>query len=241
MEHPLANPKWTLPEGSVTTRLTREAVMSTLQANLGRLDGSVSWNDLVTGRWADLLSAEDCARIDREVFDRFCAEMGRPYYAGCEIAQSEQPDRYTFRSAAQVYVDASEFPAGVVGDGDNVFEAADVTGEVLVVSEVDLVERLIDEGVPEGVIGIIDDAGGTMTAPILPDFDAVVCLAGTVRSHLAIIAREFGVPTLMGTRLSRRLVTGERITVCYSTRAQNVEAYLGEDMQPRAQIKEARA
>lgn len=238
MEHPLANPKWTLPEGSTTGRLTREALMEVVEANLARAGDSVSWKDLVAGRWADLLSAQDCQEVDHQVFDRFRSEMERPYFAGCEVAVAEFPDRYTYRSAAQVYVDPSEFPAGVLGDGDNVFEASDVTGEVLVVSEVDLVEKLINEGVPEGVIGVIDDAGGTMTAPILPDFEAVICLAGTVRSHLAIIAREFGVPTLMGARLSRRLSPGERITVQYSAPAQNVEAYLGEDMRPRAQIRE---
>ncbi len=239
MKHPLANPKWTLPEGSATTRLTREALMSTLQANLDRLGDTVRWDDLVTGHWDELLSAEDCQRIDEEVFTRFRAEQGRPYYAGCEVALAESPDRYVLRSAAQTYADPSEFPPHVVGDGDNVFRSDDVTGEVLVVSEVGLVDQLVNEGVPEGVIGVIDDAGGTMTAPILPDFEAVICLAGTVRSHLAIIAREFGVPTLMGTRLTRRLVSGERVTVCYSARAQNVEGYLGEDLEPRAQIKEA--
>ncbi len=238
MEHPLANPKWTLPEGSTTGRLTREALMETVEANLSQLGDAVTWDELVTERWADLLSAQDCQAVDRRVFDRFRAEMGRPYYAGCEVAVQELPERYTYRSAAQVYVDPSEFPAGVVGDGDNVFETSDVTGDVLMVSEVDLVEKLITEGVPEGAIGVIDDAGGTMTAPILPDFEAVICLAGTVRSHLAIIAREFGVPTLMGARLSRRLSPGERITVQYSAPAQNVEAYLGEDMRPRAQIRE---
>lgn len=240
MEHPLAKPKWTLPEGSATTRLTREAMMAILQANLDRRGDSVRWEDLVTDRWADLFCAEDCGQLEKTVFERFQQEQGRPYYAGCEVAVQEAPDRYVFRSTAQTYVDPSEFPAGVLGDGDNVFESTDVTGDVLVVREVDLVEKLINEGVPEGTIGVIDDAGGTMTAPILPDFDAVVCLAGTVRSHLAIIAREFGVPTLMGVRLVRPLVSGEQITVCYSAPAQNVEGYLGEDLRARAQIKEVR-
>jgi signal transduction protein with GAF and PtsI domain len=95
------------------------------------------------------------------------------------------------------------------------------------------------DGVPPGTIGVIDDAGGTLTAPILADFDGVVCLAGTVRSHLAIIAREFGVPTLMAARLLRPLRTGERITVAYSAPAQNVEAYFGEDLEPRAEIRPA--
>jgi len=126
-----------------------------------------------------------------------------------------------------------------LGDGDNVFAADDVTGTVFVVREVSEVDRLMSDGVPEGTIAVIDDAGGTLTAPILPDFDAVVCLAGSVRSHLAIIAREFGVPTLMAARLTRPLETGERITVAYSAAAQSVEAYFGEDLVARAEIRPA--
>jgi phosphohistidine swiveling domain-containing protein len=237
--HPLANPKWKSPEVAATTRIAREELMTRIQANLDRI-GAASWSEVVNARWQELLSAEDCRELDEKIFARFQAEAGRKYYAGCEVAVVEQPDRYILRSALELDVDPSELPDGAIGDGDNVFQAEDVTGTVLVVSQVDAVDRLIEEGVPEGTIGVIDDAGGTMTAPILPDFEAVICLAGTVRSHLAIVAREFGVPTLMGARLSRRLVTGERITVTYSTKAQNVEGYFGEDLEPRAEIREAR-
>jgi phosphohistidine swiveling domain-containing protein len=107
---------------------------------------------------------------------------------------------------------------------------------VLVVREVGEVDRLMREGVPEGTIGVIDDAGGTMTAPILEEFEGVLCLAGTVRSHLAIISREFGVPVLMGVRMARPLKTGERIRVQYSAEAQNVDAYFGDEVKPRAVV-----
>ncbi len=112
-----------------------------------------------------------------------------------------------------------------------------MTGTIMIVREVSEVDRLITEGVPEGTIGVIDDAGGTMTAPILPDFEAVICLAGTVRSHPAIIAREFGVPTLMNVRLARHLVDGEKVIVSYSTPAQNVEAYFEKTSGARAEIR----
>lgn len=240
MKHPLAEPKWTLPEASTTTRLTREALEERVRTNLEALAPEVTWEQLITTEWRRLFSEDDGRELGGQIFGRFREEMGRPYYAGCDIAVVEAPERYVMRSASHRYVDASEFPPGVVGDGDNVFEAQDVTGEVLLVSSVDVVERLVDQGVPDGVIGVIDDAGGTMTAPVLPDFEAVICLAGTVRSHLAIIAREFGVPTLMGARLSRPLVDGEVLTVSYSSRAQSVEAYLGEDMAARAHIREGR-
>ena len=56
---------------------------------------------------------------------------------------------------------------------------------------------MLTEGVPEDTIAVIDDSGGTLTAPILGDFTAVVCMGGTVRSHLGILTREYNVPCLM--------------------------------------------
>jgi len=238
MEHPLANPKWSLPEAGTSARLTREATLRRVQENLERI-GAASWTEVPADRWSELFSAHDGADLARSVFDDFRRQEGRKYFAACEIALREDPERYVLRSELELAVPPSEFADGVIGDGDNVFRHEDVTGTVFVVRVVAEVHRLMLEGVPDGTIGVIDDAGGTMTAPILPDFDGVICLAGTVRSHLAIIAREFGVPTLMGTRLTRPLEAGERITVAYSGPPQNVEAYFGEDLEPRAEIRPA--
>lgn len=235
MKHPTANPKWTLPEGTALARMTREEVFDRVVANADKL-GDAKWADVVSDRWDELFSKADGDELATDIFKRFKEEEGRPFYAGCEIAVIEHPDMYVSRSEEATILSPDDFPAGVIGDGDNAFQAEDVTGEVMIVREVSEVDRLITDGVPEGVIGVIDDAGGTMTAPILPDFEAVICLAGTVRSHLAIIAREFGVPTLMNVRLARHLVSGEKVTVKYSTVAQNVEAYFGEDLNERAQI-----
>ena len=46
-----------------------------------------------------------------------------------------------------------------------------------------------------------------------------------------------GVPTLMAARLARPLKTGERVRVQYSAAAQNVDAYLGDEIKPRAEIR----
>jgi hypothetical protein len=107
----------------------------------------------------------------------------------------------------------------------------------MVIRKVGDVNRLIEEGVPEGTIAVIDDSGGTLTAPLLPDFEAVICLAGTVRSHLGILGREFGVPTLMAARLSGPLADGELVTVQYSAEPQDAEAFVEEDRKPRAVIR----
>jgi phosphohistidine swiveling domain-containing protein len=210
--------------------------MRRVAENLDRL-GVTSWSELSGDRWYELFSAADGAELAQSIFRRFEHEEHRKYFAGCEAALHDAPERYILRSDAQPVVPATELGSGVIGDGDNVFESEDVAGTVMVVRHVFEVDELMSEGVPEGTIGVLDDAGGTMTAPILPDFAGVVCLAGSVRSHLAIIAREFGVPTLMGVRLSRPLVPGERIIACYSAAAQSVDAYFGEDIKPRAEIR----
>jgi phosphohistidine swiveling domain-containing protein len=216
--------------------------METVQENLNLL-GEVRWSDVVNDKTMDLFSAEDGKRIARQVVEEFMLESGRKLLAGAEVAVREQPDIYVLRSewlAAQERTDSvMDLDEGELGLGDNVFATEDVEGEVLVIRQVSEVDRLMREGVPAGTIGVIDDAGGTMTAPILPEFDAILCRAGTVRSHLAIISREYGVPVLMGVQLKRELIDGERILVQYSARAQSADAYHGGEISPKARIREA--
>ncbi len=241
-EHPLAHPKWTLPEVSPLSALTRRRVMETIQRNLADM-GEVKWGDVVNDRTMELFSAADGERIAKQVVEEFMLESGRKLLAGAEIAVREKPDLYVLRSdymAAQESAESlADLEEGAVGLGDNVFATDDIEGQIIVVRAVSEVDRLMREGVPSGSIGLIDDAGGTMTAPILPEFDAVLCRAGTVRSHLAIISREYGVPALMGVQLRRELVTGERVKVQYSAAAQTADAYHGGELAARARIWEA--
>lgn len=238
--HPLAEPKWPLPDVSPMSTMIKERVWRTIENNFRRM--GQSWAEVASTRAMELLSADEVATIDREIVGQYMERVGRKLLAGAEVSIAEQPERYMLRTVWQAAQESKEdlsgLPDGVIGLGDNVFAAADVEGTVLVLREIAAIERLLEDGVPEGTIGVIDDAGGTMTAPILPEFDAVLCRAGTVRSHLAIIAREFGVPTLMGTVFTRDLQTGERVRVRYSTEAQSHEAYLGGEIRPRAHVEE---
>jgi phosphohistidine swiveling domain-containing protein len=235
MSDPLSPPKWTLPEGSTLSRITREELHKTIRRNLEKLGPDVSWSEAST-RTMELLSEEDGRATAKRIFDAHEAIEGRKLYAGCEVAVRDYPDIYVLRSAAEA-VELPDLPEGALGDGDNAFQnEADVEGTILVVREISQVDRLMREGVPEGTIGVIDDAGGTMTAPILEEFDGLLCLAGTVHSHLAIISREFGVPVLMNVRLGRPLQTGERVRVEYSIEAQNIDAHYGGELKPRARV-----
>jgi len=53
----------------------------------------------------------------------------------------------------------------------------------------------------DGKIVMVEDAGITTLGPVLPKLAGVVCTAGTLVSHLAIVTREFSIPALMGTKL----------------------------------------
>jgi len=118
--------------------------------------------------------------------------------------------------------------------GQNVFKAkADVTGTARFVGDVETVMALLTEGVPEGTIAVIDDSGGTLTAPILEDFAGVLCMGGTVRSHLGILTREYGVPCLMAAELDG-LADGDAILVEYSKPA--TDAYAERDDAARARV-----
>jgi signal transduction protein with GAF and PtsI domain len=78
--------------------------------------------------------------------------------------------------------------------------------------------------VPADIIAIIDDSGGTLTAPILEKFKGVICAGGTVRSHLGILTREYGIPCLMNARISG-IHEGDRVAMETSAPAKTAEAY----------------
>lgn len=240
MKYAVGEPKWRLPEdtvGGVLTGMTRSKVIARVNENLAA--SGKAWADLVNDGWSTLIDRDQMQGLADDIFKEFVDETGRKFYAGAEISVLDKPDLYILRSDGDIYYDASEFPEGAIGDGDNVFRSDDVTGPVMVIRRVSDVNNLIENGVPEGTIAVIDDSGGTLTAPLLPDFEAVICLAGTVRSHLGILGREFGVPTLMAARLSRPLVDGEIVTVHYSAEPQDAEAFVEEDRKPRALITPA--
>jgi hypothetical protein len=169
--------------------------------------------------------------LTREDFEKVEADLlatGYRFEMSAIVSAKEDPEKYKpvagiQDSGAQ---ETDEQGRKIVGTGDNVFQAkGDVEGTAVYVSDVEKVMDLLTGGVPPETIAVIDDSGGTLTAPILGDFTAVVCMGGTVRSHLGILTREYGVPCLMNAQLDG-LADGDRITVEYSKPA--ADAYADE-------------
>jgi signal transduction protein with GAF and PtsI domain len=80
----------------------------------------------------------------------------------------------------------------------------------------DDVLELMDSGA-EGVVAYVEDAGATFLAPIFDELTAIVCPSGTLRSHIGIVSREFGVPCVMGCTLDALPDDGIDVTIDCST------------------------
>jgi phosphohistidine swiveling domain-containing protein len=177
--------------------------------------------------------------LTRDDFVRIEADMlatGYRFEASAQVSAVEEPDKY---KPEGVIGDSGQQPRDeqgrlVVGAGDNVFHAkSDVTGTARLISTVDVVMDMLVNGVPDGTIAVIDDSGGTLTAPILEQFTGVICMGGTVRSHLGILTREYNIPCLMAAELDG-LKEGDRVLVEYSRPA--ADAYAERDDAGRARI-----
>jgi hypothetical protein len=167
--------------------------------------------------------------LTREDFEKVEAELlatGYRFEMSAVISLQEEPDKYkpVVGPAAAQRHETDEQGRAILGTGDNVFRAKqDVEGTARFVSTVEKVMEMLTEGVPPGTIAVIDDSGGTLTAPVLGDFAGVVCMGGTIRSHLGILTREYGVPCLMAAQLDG-LQDGDEVVVEYSKPAADAYA-----------------
>ena len=167
--------------------------------------------------------------LTREDFEQVEAELlatGYRFDMSATVSVKEDPDKYKpVEAPTSSGLNATDDQGRpVLGVGDNVFRAKqDVEGTAVFVSTVEKVMEMLTEGVPPETIAIIDDSGGTLTAPVLGDFAGVVCMGGTIRSHLGILTREYSVPCLMAAQLDN-LQDGDRITVEYSKPAADAYA-----------------
>ena len=111
------------------------------------------------------------------------------------------------------------------GVGDNVVQrSADVSGTARFIRTNDRVLDYLTNGVPEGTIAVIDDSGGTLTAPIIEQFAGIICAGGTVRSHLGILSREYNIACLMNAKIAG-IADGDRVTIEATAPAKTTEDY----------------
>jgi len=188
-----------------------------------------AWEEAVVDPALEL-TRDDFAAIERQLLD-----TGYRFEMSAQVSIVEEPDKYKpptgiGDSGKQEHDEEGRV---IVGYGDNVFQAKDITGTARFVGTVDVVMELLVGGVPEGTIAIIDDSGGTLTAPVLEGFTAVVCMGGTIRSHLGILTREYGIPCLMAAELDG-LADGDTVSVEYSKPA--ADPYAERDVTRRSRI-----
>src|ERR1700710_1030793 len=100
----------------------------------------------------------------------------------------------------------------IVGTGTPSYAFAPVTGTIRYFKSPADVIASINEDL-ESTIALVDSGGTTFLGPILGRLGGIVSRDGTLRSHLAIVSREFEVPSLVGTTLTADLADGTRVVL----------------------------
>lgn len=178
-----------------------------------------------------LVRKEDFAAIERRILD-----SGHRFAWSAVISADERPEAYVARAGAE-QVEAGfahpEAPQGaaepdgraVRGVGDNVVRhETDLVGIARYIRTNERVLSYLADGVPPGTIAVIDDSGGTLTAPIIEQFSGVICAGGTIRSHLGILTREYNIPCLMNAKVAG-IKDGDRLMLECSAAAKTTEDY----------------
>jgi PEP-utilising enzyme, mobile domain len=222
--------KWARPSATPTVEAFHTAIRATVAERFAA--SGKSWEECVH---------DPAFELTREDFERVEADLlatGYRFEMSATVSIQESPDKYKPVSgpAASGAGETDDQGRPVLGKGDNVFRAkGDVVGVARFVSTVEKVMEMLTEGVPPNTIAMIDDSGGTLTAPILGDFAGVLCMGGTIRSHLGILTREYGVPCLMAVELDG-LADGDEIIVEYSKPAADAYANAANASAQRARI-----
>jgi phosphohistidine swiveling domain-containing protein len=181
-----------------------------------------AWKDVVFARQYDLFSLADARAVEQAALDD-----GYRFDFSATVSLESEPDKYKQPERA-----ASGYAEGPVsegrrqvGVGDNVIrKSGSVTGPVALISKIEQVMAYLTDGIPAGTIAVIDDSGGTLTAPIIEGFAGVICLGGSVRSHLGILAREYDVPTLMNCKIDT-LADGDVVEIEVTAAPPAADAY----------------
>src|ERR1700722_15555057 len=98
----------------------------------------------------------------------------------------------------------------VVGQGTPTWTAGEVEGVIADVRTSQDVLDLLDADMEE-VIVLMHTAGAAMLAPVFSELTGVICTTGNVGSHVAILSREYGVPSIVATALTNPDLQGKRV------------------------------
>ncbi|MFT4563023.1 MAG: phosphohistidine swiveling domain-containing protein [Gammaproteobacteria bacterium] len=192
------------------------------------------WADFVFDNAETVLDAEVFASIDAKLL-----ELGHRYEWSALVSQQERPGAYvaadglsdddvdfSFEHPDAPLADRADRHGNILcGVGDNVVGYAENTvGTARYIRSSARVFRYLTDGVPANTIAVIDDSGGTLTAPILEQFAGVICAGGTVRSHLGILTREYGIPCLMNAKI-RAIKEGDTVVMETTAAAKTAHAY----------------
>lgn len=170
------------------------------------------WESFVFDKSYTMLTKEDFASVEKQMLDAghlfdwsaAISPQERPeIYKPLEGVSDEDMGNFSFEHDGAQTAGADSEGREQRGQGDNVARyPKDCEGIARYVRSPTQVMKYLEEGVPENTIAIIDDSGGTLTAPILEQFKGVICAGGSTRSHLGILTREYGVPCLMNAKIS---------------------------------------
>lgn len=217
----MKDPKW----GSEELTPVPKHFNTTIRAMVARraAESDRPWSELVTTGSLDLFSEEDAVAVEKSLLD-----TGYRFEFSATASIESEPEKYK-KSEGMPHDEAFHEKVvdgrRVVGHGDNVLrKETPLSGTVALISGTEHVMAFLENGVPENTIAVIDDSGGTLTAPIMEGFSGIICLGGTVRSHLGILAREYDVPTLMNCKIGD-LVDGDRVEIEVTAAPPAADAY----------------
>ena len=224
--------KFSTGHGSATVEAFHNAIREIVRDKLAKSGGH--WESFVFGKSLDLITADDFASVEKMMLD-----AGHKFDWSAAISPRER--REIYKAAAGIGEDdladfSFEHPEAIVvardsegleqrGQGDNVAKYPQTcTGTARYIRSPNQVLKYLQEGVPKDTIAVIDDSGGTLTAPILEQFKGVICAGGSTRSHLGILTREYGVPCLMNAKVSG-IRQGDTVTIEVTAQPKTADDY----------------
>lgn len=206
-----------------------------VEATLSLVQDMVRAKFAESGRsWPAFRTEADITKSDFTAIEARILATGHRFAWSASISASERPEAYrTGEDAGGTVFSHPDAPQGEsevdgrtwCGIGDNVVRnERDVEGIARYIRTNDRVLSYLTDGVPPGTIAVIDDSGGTLTAPIIEQFAGVICAGGTVRSHLGILTREYNIPCVMNAKVSG-IADGDRVMIESSAAAKTTEDY----------------